>query len=58
MTGKNQKNQETKLGNLTEGERFAFQYLERKNGKHGNIKKNARKKSGNLDKMSFDENGS
>ena len=38
-------------------EGFAFQYLEIKLGKYGNIKNCAKKKSGNLAKMSFDKNG-
>ena len=37
-------------------EGFAFQYLEIKCEKYGNIKICAKKKSGNLDKTSFDKN--
>ena len=38
-------------------EGFAFQYLEIKFGKYGKKKNCAKKKSGNLDKTSFDKNG-
>ena len=38
-------------------EGFAFQYLEIKFGKYGNIKNCAKRKTGNLAKTSFDENG-
>ena len=38
-------------------EGFAFPYLEKKGNKYGNIKNCAKKKSGFLDKQSFDKNG-
>ena len=38
-------------------EGFAFQYLEKKNGKYAKYKKLRGKKTGNLDKKSFDKNG-